>query len=207
MSDGPQCPMDLNVWGTPTSEGPQNTKRPQCPRDPNVQGSLMWGTPMAQHSRKPNVSGTLNVRGTTLSKGPHHPRDHYFPGTPTSKGPKLQYATSKGPQCSSEPNVWETPTPKGPQHPRDPNIWRTSKFKEIQPLSNQIYLVTLRPTQFDTSFIFTKKSNVAKCIFDISNAEMAQWCRKSWNLDIQSQFSLSKNVQIFLKKYHWIILI
>ena len=27
----------------------------------------------------------------------------------------------------------------------------------------------------DTSFIFTKKSNVAKGFFDIYNAEMAQW--------------------------------
>ena len=40
-----------------------------------------------------------------------------------------------------------------------------------QPLSNQIYLVTFT---VDTSFIFTKKSNVAKCFFDICNAEMAQ---------------------------------
>ena len=31
----------------------------------------------------------------------------------------------------------------------------------------------------DTSFIFTKKSNVAKCFFDIINAEMAQWHQKS----------------------------
>ena len=33
--------------------------------------------------------------------------------------------------------------------------------------------------------------------FDICNAEMAQWCQKSWNLDIEGQFSMSKNVQIF----------
>ena len=41
---------------------------------------------------------------------------------------------------------------------------------------NQIHLVTLRPT-VDTSFIFTKKSNVAKSFFDIFNAEIAQ-CRQ-----------------------------
>ena len=30
----------------------------------------------------------------------------------------------------------------------------------------------------DTSFIFTKKSNVAKCFFDIFNAEIAPCCQK-----------------------------
>ena len=122
-----------------------------------------------------------------MSEGPQCPRDPIIPGTTTSQGPQRQRDLNFNMQHRSEPNVWETPTPKGPQHSRDPNIWRTSIFKGIQPLSNQIYLVTLRPTQFDTSFIFTKKSNVAKC-------------RKSWNLDIQSQFSMSKNVRIFLKK-------
>ena len=180
MSNGPQRLRNANIRRTTKYQETPMSKGPQRSRESNV--------------RYPN--------GPTF-KETQRLRDHYFPGTPTSKGPKLQYATSKGLQCSSEPNVWETPTPKGPQHPRDPNIWRTSKFKEIQPLSNQIYLVTLRPTQFDTSFIFTKKSNVAKCIFDISNAEMAQWCQKSWNLDIQSLFSMSKNVWIFLKKFHW----
>ena len=63
---------------------------------------------------------------------------------------------------------------------------------------NQIYLVTFMCLKVDTSFIFTKKSNVAKCFFDICNAEMAQCCQKSWNLDIQSKFSMSKNVWIFL---------
>ena len=46
------------------------------------------------------------------------------------------------------------------------------------PTSNQIYLVTFMCLTVDTSFIFTKKSNVAKCFFDICNAEMAQWCQK-----------------------------
>ena len=65
---------------------------------------------------------------------------------------------------------------------------------------NQIYLVTSMCLTVDTSFIFTKKSNVAKWFFVICNAEMAQWLQKSWNLDIQSQFSMSKIVQICLKK-------
>ena len=56
--------------------------------------------------------------------------------------------------------------------------------------SNQIYFVTFMCITVDTSFIFTKKSNVAKCDFDICNAEMAH----IKNLDIQSQFSTSKNV-------------
>jgi hypothetical protein len=40
-------------------------------------------------------------------------------------------------------------------------------------VSNQIYLVTFMCLTVNTSFIFTKKSNVAKCFFDICNAEMA----------------------------------
>ena len=39
---------------------------------------------------------------------------------------------------------------------------------------NQIYLVTSMCLTVDTSSIFTKKSNFAKCFFDICNAEMAQ---------------------------------
>ena len=50
-------------------------------------------------------------------------------------------------------------------------------------------------------FISTKKLNVAICFFDICNAEMAQWRQKSWSLEIQCQFSLSKNVWIFLKDF------
>ena len=40
-------------------------------------------------------------------------------------------------------------------------------------VSNQIYLVMLRPTQL-TQTSFLQKSNVAKCFFDIFNAEIAQ---------------------------------
>ena len=43
--------------------------------------------------------------------------------------------------------------------------------------NNQIYLVTFMCLTVDTSFIFTKKSNVAKCFFDIFNTEIAQ-CRQ-----------------------------
>ena len=50
-------------------------------------------------------------------------------------------------------------------------------------------------------FISTKKLNVAICFFDICNAEMAQWRQKSWSLEVQSQFSMSKNVWIFLKDF------
>ena len=45
------------------------------------------------------------------------------------------------------------------------------------PNSNQIYLVTFMCLTVDTSFIFTKKSIVAKWFFDICKAEMAQ-CRQ-----------------------------
>ena len=45
------------------------------------------------------------------------------------------------------------------------------------PGSNQIYLVTLRPTQLTQASFLQKKSNVAKCFFDIFNAEIAQ-CRQ-----------------------------
>ena len=64
----------------------------------------------------------------------------------------------------------------------------------------QIRIVAFMCTTVDTSFIFTKKSNVVKCYFDICNAEMVQWRQKSWNLDTQSQFSMSKNVRNFLEK-------
>ena len=43
---------------------------------------------------------------------------------------------------------------------------------------NQIYLVTFMCLTVDTSFIFTKKSNVAKWFVDIFNAEIAQFCQK-----------------------------
>ena len=46
-------------------------------------------------------------------------------------------------------------------------------------VGNQIYLVTFMCLTVDTSFIFTKKSNVAKWFFDICNAVMAQWRQKS----------------------------
>ena len=49
------------------------------------------------------------------------------------------------------------------------------------PAGNQIYLVTFMCLTVDTSFVFTKKSNVAKWFFDIFNAEIAQ-CRQK--LDI-----------------------
>ena len=52
---------------------------------------------------------------------------------------------------------------------------------EFWPGSNQIYFMTLMSLTVDTRFIFTKKSNVAKWFFDISNAEIAQ-CHQ--NLDV-----------------------
>ena len=36
---------------------------------------------------------------------------------------------------------------------------------------NQIYLVTFMCRTVDTNFIFTKKSDVTKCFFDICNAD------------------------------------
>ena len=44
---------------------------------------------------------------------------------------------------------------------------------------NQIYLVTLRPTQLTQASFLQKKSNVAKRFFYICNTEMAQWRQKS----------------------------
>ena len=46
-------------------------------------------------------------------------------------------------------------------------------FTPSDPVSNQIRVVALNVPQL-TSFIFTKKSNLAKWLFDICNAEMAQ---------------------------------
>ena len=43
---------------------------------------------------------------------------------------------------------------------------------------------------------FYKKSNFA-IFFHNCNAKMAQWRWKSWNLDIQSQFSMSKMFESF----------
>ena len=43
-----------------------------------------------------------------------------------------------------------------------------------RPVSNQITVVAFQPVQLAQAFIFTKKSNVEKCFFDICNTEMAQ---------------------------------
>ena len=43
---------------------------------------------------------------------------------------------------------------------------------------NQIYLVTLRPTQLTQASFLQKKSKVAKWFFDIFNAEIARCCQK-----------------------------
>ena len=66
------------------------------------------------------------------------------------------------------------------------------------------FLLTKKIRPLGTSFIFTKESNVAKWFFDICNAEIAQRRWKSWNLDIQSEFSMSKIIWIFLNFcFHW----
>ena len=44
--------------------------------------------------------------------------------------------------------------------------------------SNQIRVVAFMSTTLDTSFIFTKKSNVAKWFFDICNDNIEQSCQK-----------------------------
>ena len=41
-------------------------------------------------------------------------------------------------------------------------------------ISNQITVVTFQPVQLAQASFLQKKSNVAKCFFDICNAEMAQ---------------------------------
>ena len=55
--------------------------------------------------------------------------------------------------------------------------WPSFYLCSDEPVSNQIYLVTLRPTQLTQASFLQKKSNVAKCFFDIFNAEIAQ-CRQ-----------------------------
>ena len=45
------------------------------------------------------------------------------------------------------------------------------------PVSNKIYLVTLTYGQSTQALFLQKKSNVAKCFFDIFNTEIAQ-CRQ-----------------------------
>ena len=49
------------------------------------------------------------------------------------------------------------------------------------PLSNQIYLVTLTYGQLTQASFFFKKENVRKCFFDIFNAGIAQ-CRQKLNI-------------------------
>ena len=50
-------------------------------------------------------------------------------------------------------------------------------IKTVHAEGNQIYSVTLRPTQLRQASFLQKKSNVAKWFFDICNAEIAQ-CRQ-----------------------------
>ena len=68
------------------------------------------------------------------------------------------------------------------------NISTNHKTKAC-PAANQIYLVTFMCLTVDTSFIFTKRSNVAKMFFDICNTEMAQvgWvlsCKRLINVQL-----------------------
>ena len=55
------------------------------------------------------------------------------------------------------------------------NTWLCLSVIFGSTLGNQIYLVTLRPTQLTQASFLQKKSNVAKCFIDICYAEMAQW--------------------------------
>ena len=50
--------------------------------------------------------------------------------------------------------------------------------KLLKPQGNQIRVVAFICTTSSTRFIFTKKSNFAKCFFDICNAEIAQFHKK-----------------------------
>ena len=52
---------------------------------------------------------------------------------------------------------------------------KLTKCLDTEGEGNQIYLVTLRPTQLTQTSFLQKISNVAKYFFDICNAEMAQW--------------------------------
>ena len=50
----------------------------------------------------------------------------------------------------------------------------TITFSKQITCSNQIRVVAFNVSTVEASFIFTKKSNVANCFFDICNGEMAQ---------------------------------
>ena len=78
-----------------------------------------------------------------------------------------------------------------PTHPKcKRNFWK---------VPNQIYLVTMRPTQLTQASFFTKKSNVAKWFLITVTL---RWHSGVENNEIWtfSQFSMSKNFRIFLKK-------
>ena len=79
------------------------------------------------------------------------------------------------------------------------------------PTSNQIYLMTFMCLTVDTSFIFTKKSNVANCFFDIFNTEIAQ-CRQKLDVILGTKvvqlwsyqtMYFTKNVVIVNCKVGW----
>ena len=55
---------------------------------------------------------------------------------------------------------------------------KLTKCLDTEGEGNQIYLVTLRPTQLTQTSFLQKISNVAKWFFDIFNAEIAQFCQK-----------------------------
>ena len=66
-------------------------------------------------------------------------------------------------------------------------LWISAIYNSIKlPFDEEV------PEKFVNLLMTDWQSNVAKCLFDICKAEMAQWRQKSWNLDIQSQFSMSK---------------
>ena len=79
-------------------------------------------------------------------------------------------------------------------------IWSQTTYTSTEPRSNQIYLVMFMWLTVDTSFISTKKSNIAKCFFDLSNAEIAVLpkIKHHFSNKIILKLKLSKNV--FYKK-------
>ena len=75
-------------------------------------------------------------------------------------------------------------------------------WSEKRVFSSPIWLITLLPALCLTlnkleCGVYKKKSNFAKWFFDIFHLEKEQCRQKSSNLYFQSQFSMSKNVQLF----------
>ena len=55
---------------------------------------------------------------------------------------------------------------------------KTKKMNENPPHHNQIYLVTLRPTQLTQASFLQENQMLQNVVFDIFNTDIAQCCQK-----------------------------